>query len=373
MENIIYNEYLTDKFNCNYIKLYIPSSLRNKDDLYFHVLQYFIFNNLKDSIPEYNNIRISIKHNKFGRYNICVVELVFSGEICKNDMFNYIKNILSVFNHKVKMNKNYNFKDYVRKAEESIKEELSNNYVYSQQIIDNLIYADIHDKTLLEEDFHGSLIELLKGNIYFLYLGKEENSLREFFLEKVEKTYNYESNNNKLKKDKIIIDRKSSVSIFMVVYYIKFIPEKYICYRAFSLFFSLLLQKYVRGEEALAYYTGSEFDNISSRFYVRIGTRYKNHEEVRRIVFNILEKIKNGDFSDELIEQVILCKINEIINMQDDPFMMISFIFENTFLKQSYNIEEIIGILQSMTRNDFQNIAWNLEKELELSVIGRED
>ena len=73
----------------------------------------------------------------------------------------------------------------------------------------------------------------------------------------------------------------------------------------------------VREKKSLCYYIYSTGNIRLNIFQIKSGIDYKNVNKVINISKKCIEKIKNGDFNDELIERAKKCYINAIIENED--------------------------------------------------------
>ena len=114
-----------------------------------------------------------------------------------------------------------------------------------------------------------------------------------------------------------------------------------------------LLFTVVREKMSMAYYANSNFDPFRQLLVVQTGISYANKDKVQELILEQLERLKKGDFEDELLEQNKNNLISSYISRLDSQTSALFGI--------NVTIEEWLDNLQSVTKDDVMKVAKMVE------------
>ena len=122
---------------------------------------------------------------------------------------------------------------------------------------------------------------------------------------------------------------------------------------------SMLFQN-VRERESLAYSTRSIFIKQKSNIFIRCGIEIENYDKAVITIKEQLENIKNGEFTDENIENAktyLTAGIKNVIEEQDTEIV---YYIGQEIANTNLTIEQYIKNIEKVTREDIINIANNI-------------
>lgn len=121
----------------------------------------------------------------------------------------------------------------------------------------------------------------------------------------------------------------------------------------------------VREKESLAYYASSRFDGHKGILTLQSGIEIENYEKAVEIIRKQLEAMKQGDISETEINQTRAMISNQLREMQDSAFELISFDF-NAIL--SGKERTVPALIESIEQVDAAAIA-EAAKQVQLDTI----
>ena len=113
----------------------------------------------------------------------------------------------------------------------------------------------------------------------------------------------------------------------------------------------------VREKASLAYTVGSNYVRYKSNIFISAGIEIENFNQTMDIIKKQIEDMKNGDFTEEQIENEkkgILSQINTIDDEQDTEII---FFFGQELTNIQEGIEEYKEKIQKVTKEQIQNVA----------------
>ena len=126
---------------------------------------------------------------------------------------------------------------------------------------------------------------------------------------------------------------------------------------------SLLFDE-VRGKRSLCYYIYTTGDARSNFFQIKSGIDSKNIKKVISIAKKCVQKMKDGDFDDKLIEQSKKCYINVITENEDYPAPVLAD-YAGTYFFEKDSMEIRKKKISEVTKEDIMNFA----KKIHLDTI----
>lgn len=125
---------------------------------------------------------------------------------------------------------------------------------------------------------------------------------------------------------------------------------------ALSLLFTVMREKM-----SMAYYANSNFDPFRQLLVVQTGISYANKDKVQELILEQLERLKKGDFEDELLEQNKNNLISSYISRLDSQTSALLRAQSAALTGINVTIEEWLDNLQSVTKDDVMKVAKMVE------------
>ena len=116
----------------------------------------------------------------------------------------------------------------------------------------------------------------------------------------------------------------------------------------------------VREKASLAYTASSSYFRHKGNIMINCGIEIKNYEQALEIIRKQLENIKQGNFSDEEIENSKQGIISAIKGIEDEQDTEITYYCGQELTSEQISIEDYIKYIQNVSREDILNIAKNI-------------
>ena len=113
----------------------------------------------------------------------------------------------------------------------------------------------------------------------------------------------------------------------------------------------------VREKESLAYVASSSYLRYKSNIFINCGIEIKNYEKALNKIREQLEDMKNGNFTDEDIENSKKVIISTIKSIDDEQDTEITYFLGQEFTDNKTSLEEYMQEIENVTREDIINIA----------------
>ena len=113
----------------------------------------------------------------------------------------------------------------------------------------------------------------------------------------------------------------------------------------------------VREKAGLAYSAKSIFVKQKLNIFIRCGIQIENFEKAVEIIKLQLENIKNGDFTEEDINNAKVYLISGIRNVEEEQDTEVIFYIGQEIAKTNITLEEYIKKIESVSREDILNLA----------------
>lgn len=123
---------------------------------------------------------------------------------------------------------------------------------------------------------------------------------------------------------------------------------------------SMMFQN-VREKAGLAYSAKSTFVKQKMNIFIRCGIQIENFEKALEIIKLQLENIKNGEFSDEDIENAKTYLIAGIRNVEEEQDTEMVYYIGQEISKTNLSLEEYIEKVKSITRENILDIASSIK------------
>jgi predicted Zn-dependent peptidase len=112
------------------------------------------------------------------------------------------------------------------------------------------------------------------------------------------------------------------------------------------------LFKHVREENSLAYYIVSMVIKYKSILLIDGGIEFENYNKTIKIVSEQIEKMKNGDFTDDDIEISKKTIKSSTESIKDSIFLISEFFFSQGLANDDRSLEEVLIDMDNVTRED---------------------
>ncbi|MEG0313767.1 MAG: pitrilysin family protein [Erysipelotrichaceae bacterium] len=232
---------------------------------------------------------------------------------------------------------------------------LSINSLGELKEIDNISLEDIKDeyKLMIENNnvkilccgnFNDEQLKLLKDILNF----KQRNT----------KLKSYYKINNELSTKPLVIEKELSQSNIVVCWQtnINRKDEGYFALRLGDGLFgsnpSSLLFSEVREKHSLCYSIYSNLISYDGVLLVTTGVESKNIDKTIELVKQQMERMKVGDFSDELLETAKKLQINILMNIQDNQNSLLGRALHDEICERKLSINEEIESIKNISRED---------------------
>ena len=113
----------------------------------------------------------------------------------------------------------------------------------------------------------------------------------------------------------------------------------------------------VREKASLAYTASSGYYKAKNNIFINCGIEIENFDKCLEIVKKQIEDMKNGDFTDEEVENAKKSTIATIKTIDDEQDTEIIYLFSQELSKQELTIEQYMNKIASVDKNKVIDIA----------------
>ena len=113
----------------------------------------------------------------------------------------------------------------------------------------------------------------------------------------------------------------------------------------------------VRERLSLCYYCSVHYDKYKSIIVVDSGIEHDKKDETVSEILSQLEKMKNGDFTDDDIQSALMFYVNSYKSLYDSAGTVESFYLSNVISNSHLTPEEIIELAKKVSREDIMKIC----------------
>lgn len=121
------------------------------------------------------------------------------------------------------------------------------------------------------------------------------------------------------------------------------------------------LFRIVREQESLAYTTNSKYVVQKSNFFIKAGIEIDNYEKTVELINKQIEDMKNGNFTDEDIENAKRYVYAGIDSIKEEQNTAIIFYYGEELSTNKITIDEYYEKIKNTTKDDIINIANKLQ------------
>jgi predicted Zn-dependent peptidase len=129
----------------------------------------------------------------------------------------------------------------------------------------------------------------------------------------------------------------------------------------------------VRERESLAYYASSSYASQYGLLFVVSGIEPSNEEKAKEVIAEQLQIMQDGDITDLELAQTKAMLINQIKEALDSARGQIEIYDQYKGLNEHFNVELWTSRWQSVTKEDVQRMAQQIELEATYFLCGKED
>lgn len=113
----------------------------------------------------------------------------------------------------------------------------------------------------------------------------------------------------------------------------------------------------VREKEHLAYVASSNYMRHKGNIIINCGIDIENYEKALDLIRVQIQDMKNGEFSDEDMDNVKTGIIDTIKTVKDEQDTQISYYFSQELCKEDVTIDEYVKKIENVTKENIINIA----------------
>ena len=136
---------------------------------------------------------------------------------------------------------------------------------------------------------------------------------------------------------------------------------------------SSLLFKNVREKLSLCYYCAARYDRQKGIMFVDSGLEEKNSQLAKEEILRQLDRIKNGDFTDDDINETRLAMLTGMKMINDSQWSMQSWYINQLLDNEFVSPEQAAEKIESVTREDIIKAANMVKLDTIYLLAGQED
>ena len=120
----------------------------------------------------------------------------------------------------------------------------------------------------------------------------------------------------------------------------------------------------VREKASLAYTARSNYVRQKNNIFIRCGIEIENYDKAVQIINKQLEDMRNGNFTDEDIENAKKYMVSGIKTVADEQDSEITYYLGQELSGNLTNFEEYIEKIQDVTKEEILDIANNINTNM---------
>jgi predicted Zn-dependent peptidase len=128
----------------------------------------------------------------------------------------------------------------------------------------------------------------------------------------------------------------------------------------------------VREKASLAYYAASRLESHKGLMMVMSGIDLKNYDQAVGIIRDQLEAMKNGDFTDQELEQTKAVIQNQILETIDTSRGLTEILYHNVVASANINLDTWLQEMQKVTKEEIVAAAKKIEIDTIYFLTGTE-
>ena len=119
----------------------------------------------------------------------------------------------------------------------------------------------------------------------------------------------------------------------------------------------------VREKNSLAYYAASRFESHKGLLLVFSGIAANDYEKAKEIIELQMTAMKNGDFTEETLQETKELIVNQLLETMDHPQGIIELLYQQVLGNKKLPPEQLIAQIKQVTKEDVINIAGKIEED----------
>ena len=127
----------------------------------------------------------------------------------------------------------------------------------------------------------------------------------------------------------------------------------------------------VRERNSLAYYCASRIESHKGLIMVMAGIQTENYDKTLAIINEQMEDMKQGKFSDEIIEQTKAVIENQLLETIDQPIGLIEVLYHNVVSPVHVEIDEWLERNKKVTKEEIMEAGKTIELDTVYFLAGK--
>jgi len=128
----------------------------------------------------------------------------------------------------------------------------------------------------------------------------------------------------------------------------------------------------VREKASLAYYAASRLESHKGLLMVMSGIEAKNYDQAVTIIREQLEAMRNGEFSDQEIEQTKAVTNNQLLETTDTSRGLVEILYHNVIGNETFSVNDWLENINNVTKEQIVNVASKIELDTIYFLTGLE-
>ncbi len=128
----------------------------------------------------------------------------------------------------------------------------------------------------------------------------------------------------------------------------------------------------VREKLSLAYYAGSRIERFKGLMLISAGIESKNKQLALDEIFVQIDKMKNGEFTDEEFDATVKSIVNSLHSMGDSIAYLSDYYLGQTITNTHISLEDFVEKIKSVTKRDVISVAKKIELQMIYFLTGKE-
>ena len=128
----------------------------------------------------------------------------------------------------------------------------------------------------------------------------------------------------------------------------------------------------VREKLSLAYYAGSRIERFKGLMLISAGIESKNKQLALDEIFVQIDKMKNGEFTDEEFDATVKSIVNSLHSMGDSIAYLSDYYLGQTITNTHISLDDFIKKINAVTKNDVIRVAQKIELQMIYFLTGKE-
>ena len=220
------------------------------------------------------------------------------------------------------------------------------NYVINNNKVDIIICGDVDD----------SIIDTVKK--YFDFGVKKNIDIIDYE-EKILEEVIYKKDKTKSNQSQLVVKYRCYTRIGDADYLAMLLFE-----RILGGFSSSLLFTNVREKNSLCYSISSVYATFKGVITIVAGINKENYDSALKLIFEQVDSISQGNFSNELLEMARLSILSSIKKSGDSLPSIAKKIYTSEILKKEFALDEYVLDIQKLTKEDIVRVANKLKLDI---------